>query len=151
MSPLFTVTVQLLGELSHTYKDKVREALAGERLSLKDVKLGEQALTIFALGIPSPGAALRIEKKLAAQWWPEPSVAAPTTTIGVVNGVVHSGSGDVNINISLEILLQKLEASLAAAGVDGKTRQTAMQKFGESVQEFASSVAAKFGAELIKP
>lgn len=76
-----------------------------------------------------------------------------TTTIGQVNGPVHTGSGDLNVqtSVSIDVLVQKLEAVLAASGASPEKKRSVLKAFGEFVREAGIEIAAKFAAEMVKP
>jgi hypothetical protein len=85
---------------------------------------------------------------------PEDAMGSETNTthIGSVTGTVHTGSGDINVQatVSIDVLVQKLETAMVAAGVPTEKKKSVMRAVGEVIREIGTDLAAKVIVEFGK-
>lgn len=149
--PIVLIDVPQLGGLDHRYEQIVRRVVTAEGLTVDSVRLANRVVHISATGTASADLMARVKEEVSAALWPTPAPAVPTTTIGQVVGAVHTGSGDLTINISASVLLQRLDAALDAGGTSPEQKSSVLRNFIRALREVGVDIAAKFGAELVKP
>ncbi|MGA7740278.1 MAG: hypothetical protein WBP56_03055 [Polyangia bacterium] len=148
------IEVKRLGDINPSYEELARGVLQEEGLEFAGVSLSDRSLTVsgWAATVEQAKAATeRLKMRLSGVMHMKTTASSNTTNIGKVVGPVHTGGGDMNVQITvtMDVLLQKLDSALTSAGVPPDKKEGFMKSVRDFFVKLGTDVAAKVATELL--
>jgi hypothetical protein len=150
------ISVPVLGTVRHDFAKVARSVVEAAGLQFVGTK-GENTRVLTVIARAASESQMKtidttqIVTRLQEELFRSAPSSTNTTHIGTVFGAVHTGAGDLNVQVTIDALLQRLDTALTAVGADPEKKKSVLEKAMAIVQDVGTDFAAKLAAEFMKP